>query len=105
MVWIGLGYMKKTVVIYEKSTCSKCRLAEKILKSRGIEFEKVLYHKTPLSEKKLKELLKKMEMSAEDLLRKNENVYKEKVRDKNLSEKELIAVMVENPDLIQRPII
>ena len=79
---------------------------DKLLRESGIPFEKVNYYVQPLSKKKLTELLRKMNLKPRDLLRKGEAPYKELglAADK-FSDSELIAIMVENPDLIQRPIV
>jgi arsenate reductase len=79
---------------------------DKLLRESGIPFEKVNYYIQPLSKKKLTELLRKMNMKPRELLRKSEAAYKELglVEDK-FSDTELIAMMVEHLDLIQRPIV
>ena len=60
----------------------------------------------PLSEKKLRELVKKMGIKPRELLRKSEAVYRELgLAKKELSDDELISLMVKHPDLIQRPIV
>ena len=79
---------------------------DKLLRESGIPFEKVNYYIQPLSKKKLTELLRKMNMKPRDLLRKSEPVYKELgLAEDKFSDSELIAMMVEHPDLIQRPIV
>jgi arsenate reductase (glutaredoxin) len=79
---------------------------DKLLRESGIPFEKVNYYTQPLSKKKLAELLRKMNLKPRDLLRKSEAVYKELgLSDDKFSDSELVAMMVEHPDLIQRPIV
>ena len=71
-----------------------------------MSFEKVNYYIEPLDEKRLRELLKKMQLAPRDILRTSEAVYRELGLGKNeFSDDELIALMVEHPDLIQRPIV
>src|SRR5215213_8025724 len=79
---------------------------DKLLRESSIPFEKINYYTEPLNRKKLTELLRKMNMKPRDLLRKSEAVYKELglAQDK-FSDSELIALMIEHPDLIQRPIV
>jgi arsenate reductase len=79
---------------------------DKLLRESGIPFEKVNYYIQPLSKNKLTELLRKMNLKPRDLLRKSEPVYKELglAADK-FSDSELLELMVEHPDLIQRPIV
>ena len=94
------------ITVYEKPTCTKCREMDKLLRERGIPFEKVNYYIQPLSKKKLTELLRKMNMKPRELLRKGEAPYKELgLSEDKFSDSELVALMVEHPDLIQRPIV
>lgn len=98
--------MSDEITVYEKPTCTKCREMDKLLRERGVAFEKVNYYIEPLSKKKLTELVRKMGIKPRELLRKSEPVYKELgLADKEVSDSELIALMVEHPDLMQRPIV
>ncbi len=98
--------MKEKITVYEKPTCSKCREVDKILRESGADYEKINYYVKPLSQVKLTELLKKMGMPARELLRTSESTYKEMGLAKaELSEKEIIALMVKHPELMQRPIV
>ena len=98
--------MKDKITIYEKPTCSKCREMAKLLKEAGVDFDKVNYYIEPLNQGQISELLKKMNLPARALLRSSEAVYKELGLAKaDLSDKELIALMVKHPDLMQRPIV
>ncbi|HET6977651.1 MAG TPA: arsenate reductase family protein [Pyrinomonadaceae bacterium] len=95
-----------TITVYEKPTCTKCREMDKLLRESGIPFEKVNYYLEPLSKKKLTELLRKMKMKPRDLLRKSEPIYKELALSADkFSDSEVIDLMIEYPDLIQRPIV
>jgi arsenate reductase len=77
-----------------------------LLKEWGVPYQRVNYYIEPLTEKKLRELLKKMNLAPRDLLRKNEAVYRELGLGKGeFSDDELISLMVRHPDLIQRPIV
>jgi len=79
---------------------------DKLLRESGIAYEKVNYYIEPLSKKKLTELLRKMNMKPRELLRKSEAVYKELgLAEDKFSDSELIALMIEHPNLIQRPIV
>lgn len=79
---------------------------DKLLRESGVPFEKVNYYVEPLSKKKLTELVRKLGMKPRELLRKSERVYKELgLADDRFSDAELIALMVEHPDLLQRPIV
>lgn len=94
------------IIVYEKPTCTTCRNLFKVLTEKGIDFDKVDYYIEPFTKTKLKNLLKKMNMKPSELLRKNDSAYKDlKLSEKNFSEDEILNLMVENPDLVQRPIV
>lgn len=79
---------------------------DRFLRESGVDFSKVNYYLEPLSKKKISELLRKMKMKPRDLLRTSEPIYRELgLGKKELSDSEIIALMVEHPDLIQRPIV
>ena len=79
---------------------------DKLLRESGIPFEKVNYYIEPLTKKKLTELIRKMNVKPRDLLRKGETIYKELGLAKDdFTDAELIGLMVEHPDLLQRPIV
>ncbi|MFO7446017.1 MAG: ArsC/Spx/MgsR family protein [Ignavibacteriaceae bacterium] len=94
------------ITVYEKPTCTTCRSVAKILIENGVDFEKVNYYIEPFTKRQLKILLKKMNMKPEELLRKNEVAYKEfGMANKKYTEDEILLLMVNNPDLVQRPIV
>ena len=94
------------IVVYQKPTCTTCREVYAALKASGVDFDAVDYYLDPIPKGKLKELLAKMGMKARDLLRTKEAIYKElKLAEKDLSEAEIVDLMVKHPDLIQRPIV
>ena len=98
--------MKKKLTVYQKPTCTKCRTTLRILKERGAEFEAINYFETPLTEADLRGLLKKLGLTARDILRKEEPVAKELgIGKKDFADEELIALMAKHPELIQRPIV
>src|SRR5438105_15242064 len=79
---------------------------DKLLRESGVEFAKLNYYLQPLSEKKLRELIKKMGIKPRGLLRTSEAVYRELgLGKKDFSDDEIISLMIKNPDLIQRPIV
>ena len=94
------------IIIYQKPTCTTCRQVYAALKESKVEFDAVDYYVNPIPKAKLTELLKKMGISASELLRKKEDIYKElKLSEKKLTDDEVIDLMVKHPDLIQRPIV
>ena len=92
--------------IYHNPRCSKSRQTLELLRDQGIEPVIIEYLKTPPDQKTLKALLKKLGLSARQLMRRNEQAYKEAGLDNpGLSEADLIEAMVEQPVLIERPIV
>ncbi len=91
--------------IYHNARCSKSREGLEILKNSGKDFEIKEYLKDPLSENELEQLINKLDITPIQLVRKNEKIWKENYKDKDLSDRELITVMVKNPKLIERPIV
>jgi arsenate reductase len=79
---------------------------DKLLRESGVPFEKVNYYTAPLTQKKLRELLRKMNLKPRALLRSSEPIYKELGLSKGeFTDSELIDLMIKHPDLIQRPIV
>ena len=79
---------------------------DKLLRESGIPFEKINYYIEPLTKKKLTELVRKMNVKPRDLLRKSEPIYKELgLANDEFTDAELIGLLVEHPDLLQRPIV
>ncbi len=93
------------LTIYHNTRCSKSREACSIVEKMGITAEVVEYLKTPPSQNEIKQLLQMLGIKAQDIVRKGEPLYKEKYKDKNLTETEWIKVLSEHPILIERPII
>ena len=94
------------IIIYEKPTCTTCRKVAKLLIENGVDFEKVNYYIHPFSKSRLQSLLKKMKMKPSELLRKNETAYKDlKIKENIFSEAQILDLMIDYPDLVQRPIV
>ena len=92
------------IKIWHNSRCSKSRNAFKYLEDKGIEFEVKEYLKNPPTLQELKEILSKLGMKPSELIRSKEAIYKE-LNLKDASEDVLLEAMVNNPKLIERPII
>ncbi len=98
--------MPEEIKIYQKPTCSKCRETIVVLRDRGVEFESINYYETPFTAAELKRLIEKLGVGPRDVMRKDEKVYRDlKLASRKLTDDELIELMVQNPDLIQRPIV
>jgi arsenate reductase len=91
--------------IYHNPRCSKSRSTLSLLEEKGVEPEIVLYLETPPSARQIKELLRKLGISAAELVRRGEDEYKSCGLGKDSSETELIAAMAAHPRLIERPIV
>jgi arsenate reductase (glutaredoxin) len=92
--------------IYHNPRCSKSRQTLALLEERGIGPRVVDYLKTPPSAAELKTILKKLRLRPRDLMRKGEPLYAELgFKDRDLDDDALIALMVANPILIERPIV
>jgi arsenate reductase (glutaredoxin) len=95
-----------SIVIYQKPTCTTCRQVYGALKESGVDFTAVDYYLDPIPRAKLLELLLKMGLSPRQLLRQREPIYKTlRLAERELSDDEIVDLMVEHPDLIQRPIV
>lgn len=93
------------IKIYHNNRCTKSRNALSILQENNIDFEVVEYLKQPLKKTQLKLLLKALSLEPNAILRKGETVYKELIAGKDLTKEALIDIIIENPILIERPII
>lgn len=99
--------MTDAVKIYHNPRCSKSHDTLSLLKSNGVEPEVVLYLETPPDAQTIRQLLHMLGMrSARELMRQKEDLYKSlNLDDTRLTEAELVQAMVDNPKLIERPIV
>lgn len=91
--------------LYHNPTCSKSRGAIDFLNEKGVDYEVIDIVEHPLSVEEIRNLLVKLNISVNDLVRTNTLIYKEKMEGKSLSEVEILEILSENPPLIQRPIL
>ena len=91
--------------IIHNNRCSKSRCALEILENKGVDFEIVKYLENPLSAVEIKDLLKKLNLPAEAIIRKGEADYKANYKGKTMTEEDWIDAMVKFPKLIERPIV
>lgn len=90
--------------IYHNPRCSKSREALQFLEEKHNEIEIVEYLKNPISEQELFSLFQAMDISIDDLIRKNEDEYKP-FKNQKFNDKEWVKILSEHPKLIQRPIV
>ncbi|BAK73131.1 MAG: arsenate reductase (glutaredoxin) [Arcobacter sp.] len=95
----------QNIQIWHNPKCSKSRNAMTLLEEKGINANIVKYLETSPSKEQLKDVLKKLNMKASELLRTGEDIYKELNLKNVIDEEQLIEIMVEHPILIERPII
>jgi arsenate reductase len=101
-----MGGATMTVTIYHNPRCTKSREALALLKARGIEPRVIEYLKATPSVLELKGILKKLGLKPRDIVRANENRYAELgLKDRKVSDDELLALISANPTLLQRPIV
>jgi arsenate reductase len=94
------------ITIYHKPTCTTCRQAVQILKDSGKPFTAINYYEQTFTKAQLKSLLKRAGLAPREVLRTKEEIYQELgLAKKDLSDDELLDLMVKHPDLIQRPIV
>ena len=94
------------VKIYHNPRCSKSRQTLQLLQEQGVEPEVIEYLKTPPDRNTLKAILKQLQLSPRDLMRRKEAEYKEHhLDDPSLSDEQLIDAMLKYPKLIERPIV
>lgn len=94
------------ITIFHNPRCSKSRQTLQLLQGQGIEPNVRLYLEDSPSADEIKAILKKLDISPRDLLRKGEDAYKENnLSNKDLSDDDLINAMVEFPKLMERPIV
>lgn len=96
---------KEKITIWHKPNCSKSIQAMRFLKDHEIEPEVVLYIENVPTEEMIRDVLKKLGIAAEELIRKKEPIYKEKFSGKKMTEDKWVKAMTKYPVLIQRPII
>lgn len=95
-----------SVTIYHNPRCSKSRQTLALLEERGIQPHIVLYLENPPDHATLKMLLRQLQLTARELLRKGEDAYKSLGLDNPaLDEEQLINAMMSHPQLIERPIV
>ncbi len=91
--------------IFHNPRCAKSRETLKILEDSNEFIEVVEYLKTTPSAEELEEIVEKLGIKPEELLRKGEAIYKEKFKGKSLTDDQWLEAMVEYPKLIERPIV
>jgi arsenate reductase (glutaredoxin) len=93
------------LTIFYNPKCKKSREGLKYIKEKGIDAEVINYINDGISEQQIKDILKKLNLRPEDIVRKQEDIYRKELKGKNFNDIEWIKILSENPKLIQRPIV
>ncbi|WP_203258632.1 arsenate reductase (glutaredoxin) [Hyunsoonleella ulvae] len=93
------------ITIYHNNRCRKSREGLEILKNSGKEFEVVTYLEDIPSKEELEKIISLLDIQPIELVRKNEAIWKSDYKGKELTNDEIITAMIENPKLIERPIV
>ncbi|MBT5570877.1 MAG: arsenate reductase (glutaredoxin) [Alphaproteobacteria bacterium] len=97
---------EQSVDIYHNPRCSKSRATLALLEERGIDVSVIEYLKEPPDDIELRQILDLLAIPARELLRTGEAPYKELgLDDMSLSEDAIIEAIVNNPILMERPIV
>ncbi len=95
-----------TVEIWHNPRCSKSRETLKLLEEHNVSAKVFLYLEEQLSATLIAEILTKLDLSPREILRKSEDAYKtQNLKDNDLSDQQLVDAMIQEPKLIQRPIV
>ena len=101
--------MAEKAIIWHNPRCRKSReglkMLEELAAKHGVEIEIRKYLDHPPSPSELKEVLKMMQARPQDILRKQEKIWKENFKGKDYTDDELIEIMSRHPKLIERPVV
>ena len=93
------------IKIYHNPRCSKSRQGLQLLEDYNQEFEIIKYLDHPLSKAQILEIIKLLDITPMELVRKNEAIWKENYKTKTLTDNQIIDALVAYPKLIERPIV
>jgi len=91
--------------IYHNPRCRKSRETLTLLKENGIDPEIILYLNQPPDRKELEQIIQRLGIRPQELIRKGEKIYKENFKGKIMDDSEWIDIMIKYPKLIERPIV
>ena len=94
-----------TLTVYHNPRCRKSREAIQYLEDKGLSFDIVKYLEQSFDKNTLGEVLKKIDKKPSEILRKNEVLWKKEYASKDFSEDQILQLLVEQPKLIERPIV
>jgi arsenate reductase len=93
------------IKIYHNPRCRKSREGLQVIEDSGKDFEIIKYLDDPISESELKKIINLLGIKPIELVRKNEAIWKSDYKGKVMNDSQIISAMVNNPKLIERPIV
>lgn len=93
------------LTIYHNPRCMKSRQTLELIEKSGTTPQVVEYLKTPPSKEELRDIVKKLGIKPEELVRKSERIFKDEFKGKKLSDEEWLNVLADNPKLMERPVV
>jgi len=93
------------MIIYHNPRCRKSREGLAYLEGKGQQVDVREYLKDAFTKKELNELIEKLGIEPSALIRKNEKIYKEQYKGREIDERQWVEIMIEHPKLIERPIV
>lgn len=93
------------IQIWHNPRCSKSRASMEVIENSSYEYKVKKYLDEDITCSELKDILKKLRMNPNELMRTKEEIYKDLDVANIADEDKLIEIMVQNPKLIERPII
>lgn len=94
-----------TYTLYHNPKCSKSRACLEILENKNIDFKIRDYLKDPLDKNQLDIIIEKLGLNPEELIRKNEEEFKQENINQTLNNEAIISLIIKHPKLMQRPIL
>ena len=91
--------------IYHNPRCSKSRQTLSLIEGKNKKVEIIEYLETPATVEEIESILEKLGIKAIDLVRKKEKIWIEDYKGRDLTDKKIIEAMVENPKIMERPIV
>ena len=93
------------ITIYHNPRYNKNRKTLDLLEKESSDFKTIEYLKNPLSFDEIKEIVEKLAIKPIELIRKNEEIWRDNYKEKEMSDNEIIKAMERSPTLIERPIV
>ncbi len=94
------------ITVYQKPTCTTCKEVHQILEEMNVDFDAVDYFTDPIPKAKLRELIQKLGVPVEELIRKKDQLFQDlRLGEKKLTEGQWLDLLAIYPDLLQRPIV